>query len=169
MNRGGDIVPSEMNASQIEGFLASEAIGRLGVIDEGRPYVVPLSYAYRDSIVYCHSAQGRKIRAMRNNPDVCFEIDRVESLSDWTSVIAYGTFEQLLGPDAIDALDALRDRFQPSRAGNEYIDPGAEMGVVRVPEIPRINADALDLGRPGNAALVYRIRLHTKTGRMERP
>lgn len=159
----------EMNPAQIEEFLASEMVGRLGVIDEGRPYVIPISYAYRDGIVYCHSAQGRKIRAMRNNPDVCFEIDRAESLSDWTSVIAYGTFEQVLGQDAIAALGVLRERFAAPRVSHADTHPGAEMGVGLDPEIPRLDADAVDLGRPRNAALVYRIRLQTKTGRTERP
>ena len=51
----------------------------LAMVDEGRPYVVPLSYGYvlDEGVLtlYFHSAkEGRKLDILRRNPDVCFEI-----------------------------------------------------------------------------------------------
>ena len=41
-----------------------------------RPYLVPLSFGYRDGILYFHSAPaGRKIDILRQNDRVCFEFD----------------------------------------------------------------------------------------------
>ena len=49
------------------------------MVDNGQPYVIPLSYAYTISdgvlTLFFHSAkEGRKIRILRNNNAVCFEI-----------------------------------------------------------------------------------------------
>lgn len=51
----------------------------LAMVDDGHPYVVPLSYAYEmvgDTLVlYFHSAkEGRKIDILHKNSEVCFEI-----------------------------------------------------------------------------------------------
>ena len=51
----------------------------LAMVEDGMPYVVPLSYAYEmeeDTLtVYFHSAkEGRKIDILRKNSAVCFEM-----------------------------------------------------------------------------------------------
>jgi len=32
---------------------------------------------------------------MRKNPEVCFQLDVIENLASWRSVICWGTFEEL--------------------------------------------------------------------------
>ncbi len=32
---------------------------------------------------------------MRSSPDVCFEVDALENMGNWKSVIAWGTFEEI--------------------------------------------------------------------------
>lgn len=51
----------------------------IAMIEEGIPYVVPLSYGYEfmdnQLILYFHSAkEGRKIDVLKKNPQVCFTI-----------------------------------------------------------------------------------------------
>ena len=51
----------------------------VAMIDEGTPYVVPLSYGYELSdnqlVLYFHSAkEGRKIDVLKRNNQVCFTI-----------------------------------------------------------------------------------------------
>lgn len=162
-------MPVEMTEAQISQFLAEQPVGHLGLIDDGTPYVVPISYAYQDGKVYCHSAPGRKIRALRSHSSVCFEVDEVTDLSTWTSVIAWGRFEQLLGEDARQALEVLLDKFRPLFAsGTGMVHPGAEVGMMRTLNIPR-PATEEKLGRPATAAIVYSITLDTLSGRMETP
>jgi nitroimidazol reductase NimA-like FMN-containing flavoprotein (pyridoxamine 5'-phosphate oxidase superfamily) len=57
-------------------------VGRIGMLSEGEPYVVPMNYAYERVAssplgrVIIHGAdQGRMLRALAANPVVCFEID----------------------------------------------------------------------------------------------
>ena len=68
---------------------------------------VPVTYAYNNGYIYGHTKDGLKIRMMRNNPNVCFEIDCMKNMKNWKSVIAYGTFEELKGDDAKNGLEIL--------------------------------------------------------------
>lgn len=45
----------------------------VGMSDEnGRPYVLPMNFGYRNGIIYLHSArEGRSIRTMEKNPYIC--------------------------------------------------------------------------------------------------
>lgn len=159
----------ELTRDEIDEVLAEQIVGRLGLIDDATPYVVPISYVYRDGDIYAHSAQGRKLNALRTHPDVCFEVDDVSSVDQWRSVIAWGRFEQLLGAEAREGLDVLLDRFRPFFAPSGTEHPGAEIGMLRTLDIPRSRmADAV-VGRPGSSAVIYRIRLDTVSGRAEQP
>lgn len=80
---------------EIERTLREQFVGRIGCHADGRTYVVPVAYAYHDNCIYGHSIEGVKIRMMRKNPNVCFEVDRIDALSRWRSVIAWGHFEEL--------------------------------------------------------------------------
>ena len=67
-----------------------------------------MSFTYADGAVYAHSGDGLKIRMMRQNPHVCFEVDHVEDLVNWHSVICSGTYEELHGAEAHRGLELLR-------------------------------------------------------------
>ena len=158
-------MPVELSRDEIDDLLASQVVGRLGLTDGDVPYVVPISYAYRDGDIYAHSAQGRKLEALRSHPEVCFEVDDVVSVDEWRSVIAWGSFEQLLGAEAREGLDVLLDRLRPPAEAGGGQHPGAEVGMVRTLDIPRTAVAGAELGRPNSAAAVFRVRLHTITGR----
>lgn len=98
----------DMEKSQIESLLESEFIGRIGCFDGDNVYVVPVTYAYDNGYIYGHTKDGLKIRIMRKNPKVCFEIDWMKDMSNWKSVIVYGTFEELEGSDANNGLEILK-------------------------------------------------------------
>jgi nitroimidazol reductase NimA-like FMN-containing flavoprotein (pyridoxamine 5'-phosphate oxidase superfamily) len=137
----------ELTTDEIEQLLRDGRVGRLGCHAEGRTYVVPIAYAYDSEGVVAHSADGLKVRTMRANPAICFEVDDIRGIDDWRSVIAWGTYEELWGRALESATGLLRERFAgfPSSASAH---PGLH-----------------DLDR----VVVYRLRLATKTGRFERP
>ncbi len=97
----------ELDKNQIEDFLKSELVGRIGCYDGGKVYVVPITYSYNNRYIYGHTKDGLKIHMMRNNPNVCFEIDWIKNLNNWKSVIAYGTFEELKEDNAKEGLEIL--------------------------------------------------------------
>ena len=62
---------------ELESVLREGAVCRMGLCDEGKPYVVPMNYGYRDGSVFLHSAaEGRKIDILRRNPNVCLEFEK---------------------------------------------------------------------------------------------
>jgi uncharacterized protein len=62
--------------SDKEAVIREARICRLGLCEGGQPYIVPLSFGYRDRTLYFHGApEGRKMEILRSNPRVCFEFD----------------------------------------------------------------------------------------------
>lgn len=71
-------------------LLSATRYGRLGLSLNDLPYVIPMSYVYSNNKIYLHSrGGGRKIDVVSKNPNVCFQIDRLDK-DRWSSVIAYG-------------------------------------------------------------------------------
>lgn len=100
----------ELGGDQIERVLHSEVVGRIGCHDAGRPYVVPITYAYDGDAIYGHTSEGQKLHMMRANPYVCFEVEQVDDLANWRSVIAWGVFEELTGEQEQRALRLFEGR-----------------------------------------------------------
>jgi hypothetical protein len=142
----------ELNERQIDQVLRSEVIGRIGCVSEGRVYVVPVTYVYDGTCTYGHSMDGAKLRAMRANPDVCLEVEHVDNLSNWQSVIAWGTFEELEGQEWDAGMRLLVDRIMPLLVSSTSGPPHGESPGASGP-------------RHGS---VYRIRLGERTGRFEK-
>lgn len=62
--------------SDMESLISEAMVCRLGCDDGGRPYIVPLSFGYREGMIYIHSAhEGRKITLLQKNPECCIEFD----------------------------------------------------------------------------------------------
>ena len=76
-------------------MLTQGSLGRLGCVDQGEPYVVPINYVFDGSFIYSHSLPGRKIDALRAHPRTCLQVDLIESDLEWRSVIAFGAFEEM--------------------------------------------------------------------------
>jgi nitroimidazol reductase NimA-like FMN-containing flavoprotein (pyridoxamine 5'-phosphate oxidase superfamily) len=86
----------EMTDDECRRTLPQEAtVGRLACAQAGQPYVVPVYLVSRDGYLYGFSSVGLKIECMRANPLVCVEIEDVNSAEAWTTVIVFGTYEEL--------------------------------------------------------------------------
>lgn len=147
----GELTPEQINA-----VLFNEVVGRIGCHGDGRTYIVPITYVFDGEAVYGHSADGLKIRMMRANPQVCFEVDQRDNLANWRSVIAWGVYEELQGQAAFDALQLLVARLAP---------------VVTSETIRLSDPVAVTEGTPlrdSPKTVIYRIRLVERTGRFEK-
>lgn len=145
----------EMSPAEIEHLIANNFNGRLGCHADGVTYVVPIHYAYERGRVYGHTVLGKKISMMRKNPKVCLEVDRVDGLFDWESVIAWGTFRELEGDEARHALELLVLKLQRWAALHERVI--LEERMLRGPYIQ------------GRTPVVYCIEITHSTGRCESP
>ncbi len=71
-----------MTESEAWEFLRQQAVGRLGLIADTGPYVVPLNYLVLGESIYFHSArEGLKMEAIQRCPQVCFLVDQFMGVS----------------------------------------------------------------------------------------
>jgi nitroimidazol reductase NimA-like FMN-containing flavoprotein (pyridoxamine 5'-phosphate oxidase superfamily) len=80
----------ELDNTQVDNILKTQFIGRIGCHANGITYVVPVTYVYDGINIYAHSGKGMKIDMMQINPAVCFEVDAMQNMANWQSVIAWG-------------------------------------------------------------------------------
>jgi len=109
--------------NEIESIIRKSLVCRLGLADDGSPYIVPLCFGYKDNSLYFHSAkEGRKIEILKRNNAVCFEFDvdlKIESGKDacawgmkYRSVIGYGTATLIEDPEEKrKALDVIMAQY----------------------------------------------------------
>ena len=103
---------NELHPDEIESVLHRHHVGRLACIVAGEPYLVPITYAYRDGVIYGHTLPGQKLEAMRAEPRVAFEVDERWEADTWHSVVVRGVFAELTTEDdRATALAALHGAY----------------------------------------------------------
>ena len=147
----------ELNPEQIEQVLHSQVIGRIGCHTGGRTYIVPITYAYDGERIICHSGLGMKVQMMRSNPEVCFEVEQVDNLANWRSVIAWGNYEELHGEAATKAMEKLVARVMPLLVSSTIRLSHVEQALMQGKEY-----------EPSPHAVIFCIHLKEKTGRFEK-
>jgi hypothetical protein len=132
-------------------------MGHLGCSADGRTYVVPMSYVYDGEYIYGHAVEGLKLGMLRANTHACFQVERIENLANWISVIVWGEFEELAGEEAAkDAMRLFVDRMEPLQVSETAVSSH------RAPtDVP-----ALDL--QGNPMVFFRIKVTESSGRFEK-
>jgi uncharacterized protein len=144
-----------LNGDEIEILLHSQLIGRIGCHMDNITYVVPISYAYDGDFVYAITREGLKVDIMRNNRQVCFEVEDIPDLGNWKTVICWGEYEEL--PDKTErnhALELLHARHLPGvTSATTKLSPSWPF---KPSEIESIRG------------VVFRIRIDKKTGKYEK-
>src|ERR1700730_17671500 len=128
-----DMAPAAMHA-----LLQRESFGHLGCAHDGRPYVVPMHYAYDGKELYFITTEGMKTQFIEANPQVCLQVEEITDSTHWRSVMIIGKAVEL--------------------TNNEEMQRAMKMITERNPSLtPAISATQLDaLGRAVDIAL-YRI------------
>jgi uncharacterized protein len=145
----------KLNETEIDQLLSRQLIGRIGCHADNITYVVPVSYAYDGTYIYVHTYSGRKIDMMRQNPNVCFQVDDTRNLAFWQSAVCWGSFEELVEEASKrDALQRLQDRILPVLS-SETMHISVEW------PFPAGKDEKLE-------GIYFRIKLTEKTGRFEK-
>jgi nitroimidazol reductase NimA-like FMN-containing flavoprotein (pyridoxamine 5'-phosphate oxidase superfamily) len=107
----------DMSPNEIDEFVLSQRVGRVGCHVGGETYVVPVIFGWDGNCIYVYTTAGKKVDMMRENHRVCFEVDEYLTSGGWRSVIAQGVFEELEGDDALRALQIITERVSANREG----------------------------------------------------
>jgi len=136
----------EMTNSEIDEVLARIGYGHLACARNNRPYVVPIHYVYDKLKIYIYTTDGKKTDIIRDNPQVCLQVEEVVDNGDWRSVIINGEAERVTDRDEREKAVKLIRSANPSLT-------------------PAISIRWMDNWVRENIEVVFRIRPTTITGR----
>jgi nitroimidazol reductase NimA-like FMN-containing flavoprotein (pyridoxamine 5'-phosphate oxidase superfamily) len=96
-------------------------LGRLACAHDNQPYVVPIYFVYEEPYVYGFTTLGQKVEWMRSNPLVCVELDEVQNFDQWTSILLFGTYEEL--PEAPSTPEFDQEQRRAHEPGQAMVHP----------------------------------------------
>jgi uncharacterized protein len=136
----------DLSNREITELLQRVGYAHLGCCRDDKPYVVPVHYAYSGDVIYIYTTEGKKFEIIKDNPNVCLQIEEVEDDRHWTSVIVEGTAEQLVArPERELALAFIVER-NPSLT-------------------PAISVRWMDSWVRENIEVIYKVNITMATGR----
>jgi nitroimidazol reductase NimA-like FMN-containing flavoprotein (pyridoxamine 5'-phosphate oxidase superfamily) len=141
MLRVEDMAPAEMHA-----LLVRESFGHLGCARDGRPYVLPMNYAYDGKELLFFTTEGMKTQFIEANPQVCLQVEEITDSTHWRSVMVIGKAEQITGKEEMQRAMKLITERNPSLT-------------------PAISATQLDAWGRSVGIAIYRITPEMMDGR----
>ncbi len=145
MVRVEDMTPEEMQA-----LLSRASFGHLGCAREGRPYVLPMNYAYDGQHIYLFTTEGMKTDFIEANPQVCFQAEEVSDPRDWQSVVIIGQAQKLTAAEDMERAMQLITQRNPTLT-------------------PALSATQVDAWGRSNTIALYRITPELMDGRKAVP
>lgn len=125
---------SEKEIKDIEiiySILKEADICRVGFSKADKPYIVPMNFGFGEGHIYLHSSvYGKKMEILKENKNICFEVDiqteivESEMPCNWgmhyQSVMGFGTAEIVEDPEEkIRALDCIMNKYD-GEGSNSY-------------------------------------------------
>jgi uncharacterized protein len=107
--RGGEVRWQELTKSECFELLAREHVGRVAVIDDHGPVVVPVNFVLDRHMVVFRTDEGTKLDAASRGSRVAFEIDGIDAVAHtgW-SVLVRGEAVEVIDPAELARLRKLR-------------------------------------------------------------
>jgi nitroimidazol reductase NimA-like FMN-containing flavoprotein (pyridoxamine 5'-phosphate oxidase superfamily) len=146
----GDLTKDEIN-----NVLMSQSLCRIACSDDDKPYIVPVIFAYAGDYLFGQSMPGTKLNILRKNPNVCVQVDIINSMTSWKSVIIFGKFEELHDKEAENAREQLYSKIFSLMTGSAVHNFGHELESA-IDENNRIKS------------VMYRIKVEKITGRYQK-
>ena len=163
-------------------MLQRNNIVRLACARDNQPYVVPLRVDLDRDFLYGYATLGRKIEWMRTNPLVCLECEEFATSRQWSTVVAFGRYEELTPtPEYTGARQIAERLFQKHPMWWEPAAVPLDGQERRAPIVFRIHVDSLtgrrtlhetgpagggwERGRPGGPAWLTRMWRRLGLGR----
>lgn len=94
---------------EIDAILARNHVGRLAYMLGGKVDIEPIHYVFAEGTLYGRTAPGTKLNALQRDYWVAVEVDEVDGLFDWRSVVVHGGFHRI-PPDQPGTQEVLWER-----------------------------------------------------------
>ena len=79
-----------LDPAEADALLRRGTVGRLAVSAGRQVDVQPIHYAWDGAWIYGRTSPGAKLEMLRHSPWVAFEVDEVNGIFDWRSVVVHG-------------------------------------------------------------------------------
>jgi uncharacterized protein len=83
-------VIKDLSRAECEVLLARHNVGRIAYAAAQRVDIEPINYVFADGWIYCRTSRGMKTAILAHHRWAAFEIDEVDGLFDWRSVVVRG-------------------------------------------------------------------------------
>ena len=138
-------------------FLKEAMVAHIGVVQDGEPYVTPMSFVVDRRSILFRTKPGKRVEAISSNPKVCIEVSHFdEDSGDWISVVVRGkAIERTDEITTSRAVELLMDKYRAalgSPLGHGGLQPMATFP--HVIEVPIEEISGMVSGR----AFSYRTR-----------
>ena len=81
----------ELSAEACTALLRRHHVGRMAYAFRERVDITPIHYVYSDGWLFARTSHGGKMDLLAHAPWVAFEVDEIDSVFDWRSVVVHGT------------------------------------------------------------------------------
>lgn len=140
---------------EIVEVLKNNTLGRIGCSNEHQNYIVPVNYYYDGGAIVLHSEVGMKIHMMRQNPQVCFEVDEMKDFTNWRSVIIFGRYVEIT------------EEEEQRKVMDEYVESMMRIKLSETALLPEIHAARLHPRNGPLETVIYKIVVESMSGRFE--
>lgn len=82
---------SEMTPDACQELLKRHSVGRMAYCLHDRVDIAPIHYVYSDGWLFARTSHGHKMDALAHAPWAAFEVDEIDDVFDWRSVVVHGT------------------------------------------------------------------------------
>lgn len=80
----------ELTRAECETLLERNHVGRIAFTFRDRVDLEPVHYVYAKGWLHGRTSPGTKLATLRHHPWIAFEIDEIDGLHDWRSVVVHG-------------------------------------------------------------------------------
>ena len=79
-----------LTSAESNALLERNHVGRIAFTFRDRVDIEPVHFVYAKGWIHGRTSPGTKLATLRHHPWVAFEVDEIEGLYDWRSVIVHG-------------------------------------------------------------------------------
>lgn len=156
MSRQPSEVIRTLSREECEEILKRNNVGRIAFSFRDRVDIEPISYIYSGGWIYGRTQPGTKLTVVQHNYWVAFEVDEIEGVFGWRSVVVRGGFYVLID----EGTEQTRQLREHAIAQIRRLDPDAFTerdafpfrNIVFRIAVQEIEGRATDLGPAAQAA-----------------
>lgn len=96
----------------IENFMRAAQVCRLGLVDNGLAYIVPIHHIFDNGCVFFHSAKaGKKVELLKNSKVISFEVDHLNKIASLEPVCkSSSSYISIMGQGDISLVESAEQK-----------------------------------------------------------